>query len=64
MTAFRDLKAVNLPCNNYFLWKPIKKLNRKFRDYLKYEHSGIKPDYELKENDNWLEKILNKWDLI
>ncbi len=60
MTAFRDLKAVNLPCNNYFLWKPIKKLNRKFRDYLKYEHSGIKPDYELKENDNWLEKILNE----
>ena len=60
MTAFRDLKAVHLPCYNYFLWKPIKKLNRKFRDYLKYEHNGIDADFELKENDNWLEKVVNE----
>jgi len=60
MTAFRDIKAVDLPCYNYYLWKPIKKLNRKYNEYLKYEHNGIEADFELKENDNWLEKVLSE----
>jgi len=60
MTAFRHIKAVNFPCYNYLLWQPIKKIDRRYKDYLKYEYEGLKADIELSETEDWMKRVLNK----
>ena len=58
MTAFRHIYQEPFPNNDYVIFLPIKIFDKNYKDLLKYEYTGITPNIELNENENWLNKTV------
>lgn len=60
MISFRDIRSEPLPSGKYFLNYPKYVVNKRYKNWLKYERKGITPDKFLNNNKDWVEQALDE----